>query len=677
MRAFGGAVVIAAVCASGVAGRAEEVAEKPLGTVVVTATRTEAALESVTNSISVVTEDAIDNRQVQTVAEALRPVPGVDVVQTGSPGSTTSIFIRGANANQSLILIDGVQVNSPTLGGFNFGNIMTDDVGRIEVLRGAGGALYGSEAIGGVVNVLSKKGEGAPHFSLASGGGNIGAFSQLATASGESGIVAYSTSLGYVTGAGYRPVNDDFSNLTNAVRLDVTPIQHGTARGFWRFANSSLGLANNNIGAGLGSFADPNAREHDEFYLGKLEWEHEALTNLSYRVAGSFTRTLNEFSDDATAQERNSPNFFGDAYFLARSRIPNDSWTGEAQVNYAQGAVGITTAGFEFKEQHGEVEQENLDGSGTRFSHSRHNVAGYLQQQISLLQDRLVIVGGFRVDDNQDFGTEVSSSWSVGYLQDWDGEGRWSTHVKGGYAEGFKAPTFNDLYYPNFGNPSLDPEISSEYDASIEQNLGSRWLAVEATYFTRRTKDLIQFAPVDQVLCPNSAATPSTYYNACNVGRADVSGVETALRIGPYYGLALRGTYSYLNFELVQREGFPPLSPALQTLQRRPRNRMATAVQYERDRLVRSGDHASVEVNVFFVGERHDLDPFTFQDVNDQPAYTRTDLAVRYDMPCPGHEGYRLGWFARIQNLFDRDYDEVRGFRAPPLNVLAGARLSF
>lgn len=670
------AVVVTALCGQGVVA-AEEEAEKPLGTVVVTATRTEAPLESVTSSISVVSAEEIDRRQVQTVAEALRTVPGVDVVQPGSPGTATTIFIRGANGNQSLILFDGVQVNSPTLGGFNFGNIMTDDVGRIEVLRGAGGALYGSEAIGGVVNVISKKGDGAPHFSLASGGGNIGAFSQLVTAAGESGIVAYSASLGYVTGAGFRQRNDDFSNLTNAVRVDVTPIEHGTLRGFWRFANSSLGLANNNIGAGLGSFVDPDAREHDEFYLTKVEWEHEAFKNLSYRLSGSYTRTLNQFTDQANAQERGSPNFFGDPYFLASSRVPSDSWTGEAQANYAEGSIGISTVGIEFKEQSGEVKQENLDGSSSRFVHSRHNVAGYLQQQISLLQDRLVAVAGFRVDDNQDFGREVSSSWSIGYLQDWDGQGGWSTHVKGGYAEGFKAPTFNDLFYPNFGNPSLQPEISSEYDGGLEQHLGSRWVSVEATYFTRRTKDLIQFASADPVLCPNAAATPATFFNPCNVSRAGVSGVETALNVGPFWGVSLRGTYSYLNFELTAKQGFAPLSPALQTLQRRPRNRMATTVEYQRDQVWRAGDHVMVNLNVFFAGERHDLDPFTYQDVNDQPAYTRTDVALRYDMPCPGYERYRLGWFARIQNLFDRNYDEVRGFRAPPINVLAGARLSF
>lgn len=677
MRKLVVAAAMAAVCAPVAATAVDRGSETTLGTVVITATRSEAPVESVTQSVAVVSEQAIEDRQVQTMADALRDVAGVDVAQPGSPGTAASIFIRGANADQSLILIDGVEVNSPTLGGFNFGNIMTDGVGRIEVLRGAGGALYGSEAIGGVVNVISKKGEGAPHFSLASAGGSGGTISELATAAGESGMLAYSASLGYLTSGGFRRVNDDFSNLTSTLRLDLTPIDRGTLRAFWRSANSSLGLANNDIGAGLGAFLDPDARERDEFYLGKLEWEHEMLNNLTYRLSGAYTRTVNVFSDQANAQERSSPGFFGDAYFLARSKVPSDRAAAEAQVNYAEGAFGVTTLGFDFKEDSGRVTQTNLDGSSNHFSHSRSTYAGYVQQQLSLLEDRFVVVGGFRVDGNQDFEREVSSSWSVGYLQDWSGDGRWSTHVKGGYAEGFKAPTFNDLFYPSFGNPNLRPEISSEYDGGVEQHVGSKLLSVAGTYFTRRTKDLIQFALADPVLCPNPAAGPTTFFNPCNVGRADVRGVEVIVSAGPMFGLSLHGSYTHLDWEMVQKPGFPPLSPSLQTLERRPRNHMAANVDYRRDGLLLGGDQLDANLNVVFVGERHDLDPFTFQDVNNQPSYTRADLALRYEMPCPRQAAYRLGWFARVQNLLDRNYDEVRGFRAPPLNVLAGARLMF
>jgi vitamin B12 transporter len=650
-------IVLMAVLVGATGAVAEEDTEKRLGTVVVTATRTEEPLQAVTNSVSVVSEDDITARQSSTVTDALRDVPGVDISQSGSLGSTTSVFIRGANSDQALILFDGVEANSPNLGSFNFGNITTDNVGRIEVLRGAGGTLYGSEAVGGVVNIITKKGEGAPHFTLSSGGGNIGTAAEQAAFSGASGIFAYSASLGYLTTAGYRPANDDFSDLTSAARIDVTPVDHGTLRGFWRSAHSSLGLADNNIGQGV-RLLDPDARERDEFYLGKLEWEHTVLENLTYRVAGAYTRTVNVVSDAVDAQEAAA--FLVPSYF----RVPNEIITGETQVNYEEGSVGLSTIGFEFKELSGTVKSIFGD-SLTRFSHYRSNYAGYVQQQVFLLDNSLTSVAGFRVDGNQDFGREVSASWSLGYLQDWESDGRWTTHVKGGYAEGFKAPTFNQLFFPGFGNPDLDPEISSEYDGGASQHLGFPWLSAEGTYFTRRTKNLIQ-----------SAQTAALTFVTANAARADVSGPEATLSVGPLFGFWLRGAYTYLDWNITERPGYS-LPQAAKTLERRPHNRMATTLTYSRDDFVQAADHFVANVNVVFVGERHDLDPFTFQDVDDQPSYTRTDLAVRYDRPSPWQGAQRLGWFARVSNLFDRNYDEVRGFKSPPINVLAGAEVSF
>jgi vitamin B12 transporter len=661
MRGFVCRIVLMIALVGATGAVAEEDTEKQLGTVVVTATRTEAPLESVTNSVSVVSEADISARQSTTVTDALRDVPGVDVSQSGSLGSTTSVFIRGANSDQALILFDGVEANSPNLGSFNFGNITTGNVGRIEVLRGAGGTLYGSEAIGGVVNVITRKGEGAPHITLSSGGGNIGTAAEQGALSGQTGMVAYTASLGYLTTAGFRPENDDFSDLTSSARIDVTPIEHGTLRGFWRSAHSSLGLADNDIGQGV-RLLDPNARERDEFYLGKIEWEHAVFERLTYRVAGAYTRTVNVVSDPTNAQETAAG--LGSSYF----RVPNEIITGETQVNYAEGSAGLSTVGFEFKELTGTVKsiyKSSFGDSLTRFSHYRSNYAGYVQQQVFLLDNSLTGVAGFRVDGNEDFGSEVSASWSLGYLQDWGSDGRWTTHVKGGYAEGFKAPTFNQLYFPGFGNPDLDPEISSEYDAGLTQYLGFPWIAAEGAYFTRRTKNLIQ-----------SAQTAPLTFVTANAARADVSGPEATLSVGPLFGFSLRGTYAYLDWNIIERPGFT-LLPAAKTLERRPHNRMATMVTYSRDDLVRAADHFVANVNVVFVGERHDLDPFTFQDVDDQASYTRTDLALRYDTRSPWQAAQRVGWFARVQNVFDRNYDEVRGLKSPPINVLAGAEVTF
>ena len=653
-------IVVALLCRAAAAAESND--EQSLGTVVVTATRTEQPIEAATNSVSVVTQPDIANRQTQTVADTLRDVPGVDVVQPGSIGKAASVFIRGADADQTLILVDGVEVNSATLGGFNFGNLMTDDIGRLEVLRGAGGTLYGSEAIGGVVSAFTARGQGTPHVTLSTGGGNIGTSASLASFGGESGIVAFSGSLGYLTTGGFRPVNDDFSNLTSALRVDVTPIEHGTLRGFWRSADSSLGLADNNIGNGYGTFVDPNARQRDEFYLAKGEWEHAPLPDLTYRISGAYSRTVNVFSDAVDPDVLTSPNYFGPDFFLSYFRVPNEIATAETQANYSEGAIGLTTAGFEFKEQSGALKSVSGSGAVDRFDESRANYAGYLQQQLHFLEDRLSLIGGFRVDGNEDFGKQTSAAWSVGYLEDWGRGGRWTTHVKGSYAEGFRAPTFNELFFPKSGNRNLDAETSSEYNGGAAQHLGFEWLAVEATYFARRTSNLIQFAPVTQ--CPGATVPMGVSFAGCNVGRADMQGVETALAVGPLAGMSLRASYTYLDWHLLGGKA----------LLRRPHNRMAATLNYDRTQIARRADHLNANLNVGFVGERTDIDPLTFSTATNT-SYTRVDLAMRYEMPMPGHESSTVGAFARLQNLFDRNYDEALGFKSPPINVLAGARV--
>jgi vitamin B12 transporter len=658
-------IATALLLAHGVAMAEEELAEKSLGTVVVTATRTEQPIEAATNSVSVITAQDISNRQTQTVSDALRDTPGVDVVQPGSTGTAAGVFIRGADSDQTLILVDGVEVNSATLGGFNFGNIMTDDVGRIEVLRGSGGTLYGSEAMAGVINILSAKGVGAPHFSLASGGGNIGTSSTLATFGGERGIVSFAGSLGYFTTAGFRATNNDFSNLTSALRVDVTPIEHGTLRGFWRSANSSLGLADNNIGNGYGTFIDPNARQSDTFYLAKGEWEHTPTENLTYRISGAYNYTLNVLSDTPDPEVLALP-FFSPDYFLSYFRVPNTNTVADAQSDYTEGTLGVTTVGFEFKQQTGQLESVSLNPTlaPTRFDASRNNYAGYVQQQLRFFDDRLSIVGGFRTDGNEDFGNETSAAWSVGYLEDWGQHDRWNTHVKSSYAEGFRAPTFNELFFPKSGNQNLAAETSSEYDVGAAQHLGFDWLVAEATYFTRRTSNLIQFTSLAQ--CPDAVVEPGATFTPCNLGRADVQGVETVVGAGPIHGVSLRGTYTYLDWNLLGGK----------QLLRRPHNRMAASLNYDRAQVLRPADRFNANLNVLFVGERTDIDPQLFTNTAN-PTYTRVDLAMRYDMPLPGRETSTVGVFARVQNLFDRNYDEALGFKSPPINVLAGGRVTF
>ena len=242
-----------------------------------------------------------------------------------------------------------------------------------------------------------------------------------------------------------------------------------------------------------------------------------------------------------------------------------------------------------------------------------------------------------------------------------DPSGRWSTRIKGGYSEGFRAPTFNDLFFPGFGSLTLQPpmtlkpETSSEYDGGVEQRLWYERATVEATYFTRRTSDLI-----------TAVCDPVTFLcHAANFGLADVQGVETALALRPIRELTLRGTYTYLDFNVLTTAGTQGF------LNQRPHNRAAADARYVHDGLLRPGDSIDVNAMATFAGERHDVSGGL------DPSYTVVNAAVTYAVPVQARWISRAAVFTRVGNLFDRNYAEVKHFKAPPVNVIAGGQLTF
>jgi vitamin B12 transporter len=237
---------------------AAEPQEPTLPPVFVTSTRTETPLEQVTTSATVITAKDIQDQQAVTVLEALRHVPGLDVVQLGSRGASTSVFVRGAESDHVLVMIDGVEVNSTTLGAFNFAHLTTDNVERIEILRGAGGTLYGSQAIGGVINIITKKGQGPLEAGLSLEGGNGSTHRQALSLRGEAGKLGYSFNAARMETQGFRSVNDDYRNLAASARLDYQVTDDATLKGIFHFVKTDLGLFNNN---NFASQPDPNARE--------------------------------------------------------------------------------------------------------------------------------------------------------------------------------------------------------------------------------------------------------------------------------------------------------------------------------------------------------------------------------------------------------------------------------
>jgi vitamin B12 transporter len=617
--------------------RAAETPETTLPPVFVTSTRTEIPLEQVTTSASVITTEEIQVREAETVLEVLRNVPGLDVVQSGSRGNGTSIFIRGSESDHVLVQIDGVEVNSATLGAFNFAHLTTENIERIEVIRGAGGTLYGSQAIGGVINIITKGGKGPPELGLSAAGGNGSTHRQVATLRGGAGKLGYSLSVARIGSEGFRSVNDDYRNLAASARMDYQVTEDAALKGIFHLFNTDVGLFNNN---NFVPAPDPNAREASRQFLSKLDWEQKILKNWDYRVSGSFFKEHIKDTDDV-----DSCTFFGfPCDSRTRDRFRPQITTGEFQTNYRLEDWSTTTFGVEYKLRAAET-------SGG-IDNAIRNLGYYLQEQLQFVDRRLIMIPGIRLDDNQSFGTAVTPSFSAAYLFREMG-----TKVKGGYAKGFKAPTLNELFFPPafgcpaFGNPNLDPEKSWEVNAGFEQELLQDRVKLGGTYFHREVKDLIEGRPIP--------GNPFGCFRAENVGRARFDGVEWAVGIKLFSFLSMNAQYTYLDWDTADGK-----------LRRRPRHRGGVNLNFSQEGL-------NINLNANFTGSRDDFRASSpFGDIT-QPGYGIFDLASSYTLPwrAPGVKDLTL--FGKIENLFNKKYEEADGFRARPLNFLLGIRAAF
>jgi vitamin B12 transporter len=641
-------VLLLFILIPGFAGAAESGEAQKLPPVVVISTRFETPEENVTTSATVIDEKKIQSRQAETVLELLREVPGVDVVQSGSRGNGTSVFIRGADSDQVLVLVDGVEVNSTTLGSFDLAHLTTENIERIEVLRGAGGTLYGSQAIGGVINIITKKGDGPPQLTLSAAGGNGATHRQVASLRGSKGKLGYSLSASHLQSDGFRRFNDNYDNLSTSGRLDYRFTDDATLRGIFHFTKSDTGLFNSNNFV-HGDRGDPNARDELERYLGKLEWEQRITQAWDYRIAGSTFKEREKFSDEVDSCVLD----FGFGPFPCDSRRRDSFrpkiYTGEFQTNFRPREWTTTTFGLEYK-----LRKATTSGG---VDEAIRNIAYYLQEQVQLFDRRLTLIPGVRLDDNQSFGRAWTPSFSSAYLFRETG-----TKVRAGYAKGFKAPSLNELFFPpfistcpSFGNPDLGPEKSWEVNAGVDQELFKDRVKIGATYFHREVKDLIEARPisVNPVLFPG-CPLPSVF-QAKNVGRARFDGVEWSLAVKLLSFLGLNAQYTFLDWDT-----------ATGTLVRRPRHRGSVNLNYLYDNL-------SLNLNALIVGRRDDFDVHTFANIK-MPSYTRFDLAGSYRLPVAIPLVKDMSLFGKIENLFNRSYEEANGFRARPINFLLGVQ---
>jgi vitamin B12 transporter len=631
-----------------------------LDPVVVTATRTRELLSNTAQTVTVLTEKEIAEREDATIPDVLRQVVGLDVVQAGTLGTQASVFIRGSDADQVLTMIDGVQLNSSTLGAFDFANVTPEPFERIEILRGGGGSLYGSEAVGGVINFITRRGR-TPGFATISGaGGNGQTDRETATFAGTRGRFGLAGAATHIGTAGFGPPapvdesgldlrhNTAYDATTASLRADYRPTDTGTAYAIGHYIRSHVGLLNASNFLGI---LDPNAHQQNDFYFAKLGWEDAPTEGLSYHLDGAYVRDDARFNDP--------PDFGNPAE--TRSSIPTEIVQADAQANYAFRDWSITTVGFQYTYRAANVNSFYTFGvpPESRYDVSRNDYGVYAQEQIRLFDETMIVIGSVRHDHDTQFGDVTvpagSFAWRFPRIPTpGDGVG---SRFRATYAEGFRAPSFNELFFPNFGNPDLGPERSSEWNLGLDFDFLDERVTLTGTYFNRRVQDEIVTVLVD----------PETFeFRPENVGVVDATGVEVPLSVDFGHGVTFGGSYTYVGLKSLGGSG-----PVL----RRPYNRMAAFAMYETPALASKDDAFRARVDVFYVGDRPDADPAT-GGIGTNPQYTRVDLALSYRLPWQ-LAGIAFTSFANVSNILDRSYDEVEGFPARPINALAGMRATF
>jgi vitamin B12 transporter len=625
-------VVLAAAWRGGPAA-AEEVTR--LEPVVVSATRIETPAEQIGGSVSVVTGEEIRTYHYPTIDEALRNVPGVEIRRSGGFGKTTSLTIRGSNANQVQVLVDGVRVKSPASGQADLSDLSPELIERIEIIRGPQSTLYGADAMGGVVNIITRKGRGPFAATVHQEAGTHDTLNTRATVTGAWGIVDYALSGSHLESNG-QFVNDGLDQNAVNLRLGLTLPARSSLDFTLRWSRVDSGLPIEFVGTPnpIGPTLDPNTRQESETLVMSLagrtrpvDWYESEARVGRYRNKLAFIDPPDPFP--CPPATFGPPCDFPGVFDVERREA---EWLNHFHI----GAWSTSTIGLEYRHEEGDVQGFNA------FAARTWTRSVFFQQQFRFF-DRLFMSAGVRVEDNSVFGTHTTERGSLAYLVK-----SWGTRIRGSAGSGFRAPTFNDLFFPGFSNPDLQPEESFGYDFGVDQRLFADRVRLGLTYFQTNFKNLI-------ACCVVLSGPP--FVTTGNIGRARSAGIEFTSEVDVLENLTASLNYTYTDTENLAT-GRP--------LPREPRHRWNMGLTWEPIRRL------SLFAQVHVVTRRYESVGDTYNS-----GHTRVDVGGTWRFLD------RHGWLqaleltARIQNVLDERYAEVRGFPALGINGLVGLRANF
>jgi vitamin B12 transporter len=618
-----------------------------VGAIVVTANRSPTPADQVVPSVTVLDKAAIDRAGDLSVADLLVRTPGVTLSRNGGYGTATSLRIRGAESDQTVVVIDGVKINDPsaTGGGYNFANLLTGDASRIEVLRGPQSILWGSQAIGGVVNVVTPLPDTPWEGSVDLEGGARDTVSARAAVGGRTGPLAFRVGAQSFFTSGISAIApafggreaDGYRNQSVAGRalLDLTDTVSAEVRGY--YANGRTDI-------------DGFSGDTAEYSLNR-----EFIGYAGLNVALFDGRLRNRFGYGYTDTKR-------DNYDPSRARQQTFDAAGRNYRLEYQGSFALTekldaTFGVE-------NEKSRFDSVSPPASlavaipapaRGRAEITSVYGQVNVQPVSGLTLTGGVRNDDHSRFGAKTLFA----------GGGVWvlptGTVLRGSYSEGFKAPSLYQLF-SEYGNQALRPEQAHGWEAGAEQRFLDGRAAIGATYFERRSTDLINFASCSvgttDPLCfaPGSTTTQRFGYYS-NVSRAFANGIEAAGRIAPFAGLTIDGNYAWIASE----DRSPGAATFGKQLARRPRHTWNAAANYT------FRDGPSFGAAVRWAGESFD----NASNTTRLAPYTLVDL--RAELPISP----KVRVFVRGENVFDEQYQTVYRYGTLGRSIYAGIRGRF
>ncbi len=634
----------AAVLAMSAQAAQAQSSTQQLSEVVVTASRTAEPLSATGSAISVVSGETIATSNPGSLVDALRSVPGLDISENGGPGGTANVRLRGANTGQTLVMIDGIRVNDPTAasGDFEFAMFAPSAIDRIEVLRGPQSALYGSDAMGGVINIITKKGSGPAQFNVRTEAGSYGTVVTQGSVVGTSGPWSYAFTGGgqHSNGFsryGYRIPSieakfpslerDGFDRVGGSARIGYDAgegirLEAGTVQSFTRSAYD----------AATGTFPDTPASADRllQTIYGRVGIDSFGGI-LTHNVTVSNTHTERSFTDYTYRT-----NMLPQNTTVKTSDYWGNSLGAEYQANLKLGAFGTLIYGAKTQSETAQTFSTNvlpIAGLMTPLLAKQQDTNSTFALWSVPIGERLNVTLGGRVDDVVNVARFETWRATAAYNISETG-----TKLRASAGTGAKAPTLFQLYDSTYGSLNLTPETSFGYDAGIDQSLFNGRVVLSVTGFANDFKNLINFV--------SDASRPLGYYT--NVARAETSGLEVGATVDVLPGLVkFNAAYTYLHAV--------DLTTGL-ILARRPQNLARFAVT------ITPNDRWLIEPRITTVSKRYS----SANEVGVVDAYTRVDLYSEYKLDA--------NWkvFARGENILNERYQEVLNFGTTGPALYAG-----